>query len=539
MKFIENNAEKHSGVTMVMILGLKPLAKRYGLDPGCKYTRRALRAYVQGNRLTVDQLKYLALGAGRQVARYDVASGAGKGLVPHIGLNYAATKPLLVPVQDAAVKLETDFRENIGRGAGPNAEIMTTAIEESRAAIGEFFGYNPDRDVVIFTPNTSHGMFILMSLAARDPKSFFIISQAAHHSSMLPARRGNRYEYIRLNPDGTYDLNDIEQKLKAYSGETHPVLCIESSCNVTGYKNSVAKIAQIGAKYDTLLFIDHAQGASSMQLDLQALPGRVFMAMSGHKLYARDGSGVVIGPKEFFEGPALVPAGGTITGVTLEDIFYAKPPYNLEAGTPAYVGQVSLGKAAVVLSEAGMREIENAEERLTRLLMAQITQVPGLTVLGETDLDAVCRGPVFSFILNDNSGQRIPPGFILKALEVFHGVDSRPGQFCAHPYLYALLGASHEKALAHAVKHAEKGRAGCAALPGDPDFHAARLSFGFPTKEEDLLALPQMLVEVREMWPDRSALRLDPERGEFYLPGQARVLTAGDFTIHQTGPYTK
>ncbi|MBU0672354.1 MAG: aminotransferase class V-fold PLP-dependent enzyme [Candidatus Margulisbacteria bacterium] len=486
----------------------------------------------------MELLKYLALGSGTTVKVYSPRNGKAKGVVPHIGLNYAATKPLLVPVQDAAVSLETWYRENIGRGAGPNAEIMTMALEEAREAIGEFFGYNPAEHVVIFVQNTSQGMSVLTRVAARDPQSFFLISPAAHHSTMLPARETDHYDYFRLKPDGTYDLNDLEIKLKSYSRNHHPVLCVESSSNVTGYKNQITEIANIAARYNTLVFIDHAQGATSMQLDLSVLPGRVFLAVSGHKMYARDGSGAIVGPKDFFEGPSLIPAGGTITGVTLQDIFYAGPPYNFEPGTPAYIAQVSLGKAALTLARAGMVEIEKEEERLTRLVMANILNVPGLRVLGEANLDVVPRGPVISFSLKDDGGRNIPPGFVLKALEVFYGVDSRPGQFCAHPYLYTLLRASQMEALEHAMKHARKGRAGCAALPGDQDYHAARISFGFPTKDESLLDLPHMLTEVRAMWPDRSALKLDPEKGEFYLPGQDRILTRGTFSIHRTGRYT-
>ncbi len=518
--------------------GIRALARQHGLNPGCKNTRAALKAFVQGQPLALDQLRYLALGSGRRVQVYHPSTGKPAGLVPHIRLNYAATKPLLVPVQDAATRVETNFRENIGRGAGPNAEIMTGALEEARAAIGEFFGYDPDYHTVIFTPNTSHGMFVLTGIAMRDPKTLFIISASSHHSTMLPARETGRYDYFCLNPNGTYDLDDLELKLSVASQGAHPVLCIESSSNVNGNKNPIGAICEIAARYNTLVFIDHAQGASSMPIDFEALPGRVFIAMSGHKLYARDGSGVVIGPKEFFRGASLIPAGGTITGVTDQAIMYAEPPHNQEPGTPSYVAQVSLGKAVMLLSQAGMLEIEEEEERLTRLLMQSLVGVSGLEVLGEPNLDLVPRGPVVSFTLKDHKGDRIPPGFILKALEVFHGVDSRPGQFCAHPYLYHLLGVPHEEALAHARAHAERGKAGCAALPGDQDYHAARVSFGFPTREEHLLAIPQMLDEVRDMWPDRCALRLDRERGEFYFPGQSRVLTEGMFSLRQHGPYS-
>jgi hypothetical protein len=113
----------------------------------------------------------------------------------------------------------------------------------------------------------------------------------------------------------------------------------------------------------------------------------------------------------------------------------------------------------------------------------------------------------------------------------------RVGQFCAHPYLYFLHGASPEQALAHARLHADRHRAGCAALPGDERYHASRLSWGFPTPDAHLSDLPMMLDEIRKMWPNKCALRLDPVAGEFYFPGQPRVLTQGRFDLRQKGPY--
>ncbi|MFH1361270.1 MAG: aminotransferase class V-fold PLP-dependent enzyme, partial [bacterium] len=456
--------------------------------------------------------------------------------------NYAASKPILLPVAAAAFDLEVANRQNIGRGAGANAEIMTSVFEEARAAIGKFLGYDPAHHGVVFTANTTDGLNLLIALATRDPKCFFVGSLAAHHSSMLPARETNRFSFFDLKPNGTYDLDSLESKLNFCQGlGFRPIVCIESASNVTGIKNPVEKVCWLADKYGAKVFIDHAQGASSMKINLSELPSQVFVAFSGHKTYARDGSGAVVGPVEFFKGRAVKPGGGAITGVTkLEgDIYYAEPAHNLEAGTPAYIAQASLGKAVIVLEEAGMAEIAAREEVLTRGLMAGLLNFDWLHVLGESNLDVVPRGPVISFTVDGVDGQPIPPGFLAKALEVFYGVESRPGQFCAHPYIYHLLNVSDNDAHVHALKHVARGRAGCAALPGDQNYHALRFSFGFPTRSWQLGALPKMLAAVREMWPDQSVLSLDQARGEFFIPGQPRVLTSGTFSLYHRGPRPK
>ncbi|OGC36455.1 hypothetical protein A2311_03080 [candidate division WOR-1 bacterium RIFOXYB2_FULL_48_7] len=510
--------------------------KLFALD-GCRPTRQALGKYFKGERLDVAHLGRLAVGSGTKVKVFDPVSGQPLKEVTSLDLNYAATKPLLVPVADAALELETSFRANAGRGAGPKGEIITEALEQSRQAIGEFFEYDPQNHVVAFAPNTSTGMHLLTTLAVRDPQTFFVVSPAAHHSTMLPARETGHFTYFKLNPNGSYNLDHMEKMLKYIYVSRHPVICIESSSNVTGYKHPIKEICALAKKYGAMVLIDHAQGASSMAINLNELPGRVALAISGHKLYARDGSGAIVAPRDFLTGPAIVPSGGTITGVTFKRIMYAGPPHNMEPGTPAYIAQASLGKAVITLTQAGLNEIADAEERLTRLLMAQITQVNGLRVLGEPNLDLVPRGPIISFTMTDSEGNHIPPGFILKALEAFYGIESRPGQFCAHPLVYFLQGASEEQAYEHAARHQARGRAGCAALPGDEKYHAARLSFGFPTNEQHLLMVPQYLQTVRSLWSDGSALRLDAERGEFFIPGQPRSLTQGTFSLGQSTPY--
>ncbi|MFA6169674.1 MAG: aminotransferase class V-fold PLP-dependent enzyme [Candidatus Margulisiibacteriota bacterium] len=522
---------------------INQLAKRYQLNPTCPQTRHSLRSFINGEPLRLHHLRFLALGANRRVATYDPITGKPWGKTQHIGLNYGATKPLLVPIAEMADYLETNFRENVGRSSGPHAEIMTEALGEARRAIGDFVGYERDRHVVIFTPNTSVGMNLLVKKAVQDEQAVFLLSPVSHHSSQLPQRTNERsipFEFFQLLPNGTYDLDSIENLLHRFtkSGCYHPILCVESQSNVTGYKTPVEQLCWLAKKYRVKVFIDHAQGASSMKLDLKNLSGEVFIALSGHKLYARDGSGAIIGPKDFFRGAALDPAGGTISGVTSRDIHFADPPANFEPGTPAFIAQASLGKAVHLLTEAGLDNIAGFEAEMARRVIDSISRVKGLEILGESNIDLVPRGPVVSFIMRAANGDRIPPGFIGKALEVFFGVDARVGQFCAHPYVYSLLGVSEQEAIAHAMAHAKKSRAGCAALPGDQSAHAARISWGFPTPHEHLEKIPTMLEHIQRMWP-HGILALDAEAGEFYIPDQSRPLTSGQFSIFSNGRYEK
>ena len=106
-----------------------------------------------------------------------------------------------------------------------------------------------------------------------------------------------------------------------------------------------------------------------------------------------------------------------------------------EAGTPNILGTLSMGLVAQALLSVGMETVERRERDLTRKLLARIQSVPGVRVLGSTDLDAVPRAGVVSF---DVAGVHF--GLVAAYLDDFHNIAVRDGCFCANPYVRDLLG---------------------------------------------------------------------------------------------------
>ena len=70
------------------------IIKLYGLRPNNKVVNRAVDAFLKGEQLGVDHLKYLAIGSGTLADLHDPLSGKIRDEKVYRGkLNLAATKP--------------------------------------------------------------------------------------------------------------------------------------------------------------------------------------------------------------------------------------------------------------------------------------------------------------------------------------------------------------------------------------------------------------------------------------------------------------
>ena len=71
--------------------------------------------------------------------------------------------------------------------------------------------------------------------------------------------------------------------------------------NVTGIINPIQTIAELAQHYGAQLVVDAAQLAPHYPIKMQAGPVPIaFLTLSGHKIYAPFGSGVLIGPRAVF-----------------------------------------------------------------------------------------------------------------------------------------------------------------------------------------------------------------------------------------------
>jgi cysteine desulfurase / selenocysteine lyase len=425
--------------------------------------------------------------------------------VRYVNLDNAASTPALVEVRDGVNRF-LEFYSSVHRGVGYKSYLSTQAYEDARAIVAGFFGASLSDRVVIFGKNTTEALNKLSYRLAVHPDQIILSTIAEHHSNMLPWRLRHSFEMIDVLPDGAVDLDMLEGKIKQY-GSRIRLVAITGASNVTGYMPPIHDIARLVHSVGAELLVDAAQLAAHRKIEMRAIddPERIdYLTISGHKIYAPYGTGVLIGPRSTFErGVPEMVGGGEVEMVMLDEIIWAGPPDRDEAGSPNVVGSVALALALKALAHLGMDQVARHEKELTAYALQRLNEVPGLVFVGDGNpANVEQRTGVISFQLDGK------PNFLVAAiLGVEAGIAVRSGCFCAHPYLLNLLQITVEEQRAVCNEIAAGNRSN---IPG-----AVRASLGIYNSCEDVDLLVDALAMISA---DRYTGKyiLDPRTGEYH-----------------------
>src|SRR5207237_9153773 len=154
---------------------------------------------------------------------------------------------------------------------------------------------------------------------------------------------------------------------------------------VTGFVSPIREVAELAHRYGARISVDAAQLAPHHRIDVRPAddPGHLdFVSLSGHKMYAPYGAGVLVAPRDFFAGAPEVMGGGAIDIVTWDDTVWTDLPDREEAGSPNVIGAVALGVAIETVTELGFGEMLEYEVTLGRRLLGGLSRIPVVTVLG-------------------------------------------------------------------------------------------------------------------------------------------------------------
>ncbi len=353
----------------------------------------------------LNKLRMTCIGSGFQVQ-------VPEGSRPFINLDNAASTPALRPVWEAVCNT---WRQP--------EHVHREIIRDVSALCAEFLGASPENYEVIFASNTTEAINLAAESLSleRDPEFEPVVVNTLleHNSNEIPWREISGTTLIRLkvNPEGFVDTEELERQLNQYNKEGRygkkriRLVAVSGASNVLGTFNNLQEISRIVHLYGARLLVDAAQLVAHRKVEMENW-GVDYLALSGHKVYAPFGTGVLVVRKGLL---CFNPAGMDLIR---------------SSGEENVVGIAALGKSLHLLQKVGFDLIREEEQALTRKALEGMSGIPGLKIHGIKDPDSpqfMNKGGVIPFEVKGMMSDKVA-----KELDSRGGIGVRAGCHCAH-----------------------------------------------------------------------------------------------------------
>jgi cysteine desulfurase len=280
--------------------------------------------------------------------------------------DHNATTPVSEEVLDAYLPVLRDVYGNAS-SIHQFGQAAKQQFEQARRQTAEFLHCDP-KEVVFLSGGTEADNLALFGVARPSAKpGKHIITTTIEHPAVLNAcaqleREGVAVTYISPEENGVVDPDRIRHALRP---ETILISVMHAN-NELGTVNPLKEIAAIAREAGVLLHSDGVQAAGKIAVDVSAL-GVDFYALSGHKIYAPKGVGVLYVRK----GVELAPM-----------IFGGRHEGGRRPGTENVAGAVAFSAAAHWMHLHGESERARLAGLRDRLEKGILTRVPDAHVNG-------------------------------------------------------------------------------------------------------------------------------------------------------------
>ncbi len=385
---------------------------------------------------TIDNIRDYVIGVDEPVELQDGT------MAPMINFDNAATTPPLKPVLDK-VDEEMKMYGSIGRGFSQKSNHSTDIYNETRETVLNFLNADPDMYTCFYVNSTTDGLNKLASALIESEDDLVLCTRIEHHANDLSWRERCNVIYAEVDEDGRIIYDDIERLLTENEGKVKYV-SVTAASNVTGYVTDVHRVAKMAHAHGAKIIVDGAQIVAHRQFSMTGETPEEnidFFVFSAHKMYSPYGGGAVVGPwEDLIQHMPEFYGGGIVKLVTDYEVSYKSAPEVYEAGSPNYAGVVGMAKAMEVLQEVGFDAISEHEQKLNRRLIDGLKKLDNVIIYGDTE-NIEDRVGVVTFNFED-----INSYVLAQQLSNSKAVATRRGAFCAHPYVWRMMGISDEQA---------------------------------------------------------------------------------------------
>jgi len=324
-------------------------------------------------------------------------------------------------------------------GAFATSRDSDLILDEAHAAMADFLNAARPQEIIFGNNMTTLTLHISRSLArGLNPSDGIVVTRLDHDANISPwllvaEDRGCKVTWIDFDvEDCTLKLDEFEQAL-----ERKPkIVALGYASNAVGTINPVQKMTEMAHAAGALVYVDAVQYAPHGPIDVQSL-GVDFLVCSSYKFFGPH-AGILYGRTDLLDelkAYKVRPAPDALPG-------------KFETGTQNHEGIAGvlgaleyfewLGKTFGAGQEEDLRErgysgrrlelkkamtvLHLYELELSRLLLSELTQVPGLRLYGPADpgkLDG--RVPTFSFTLEGRHPRAVAEALAAAGIYVWDG----------------------------------------------------------------------------------------------------------------------
>ena len=315
--------------------------------------------------------------------------------------NAATSYPKPAEVIEAVKNSMIFYGANPGRSGYDFSVKTAEEVFLTRVKLNDFFnGYGSE--YVSFFSNCTYALnTAIKGIVKRG--DHIVISSLEHNSVLRPVYALKKagvadYSVFRADENEEVLLNNFR---KVFRKKTR--LCVVTSVsNVFGNILPLKKMSEIAHKNGALFFVDGAQGAGVIKLDMKAM-GIDCLCVPGHKgLLGPMGTGALL-HKNLQFNPIVQGGTGTSSFVYSQPCEY---PERLESGTLNVPGICGLRKGVEILESIGIDEVFQRESDLCELLFNGLKEVENVK-LYRGYYDRKKFAPIVTFNVKDYHSERV------------------------------------------------------------------------------------------------------------------------------------
>lgn len=208
-----------------------------------------------------------------------------------IYLDNNATTCVAPEVFEAMKPLFCDFYGNASSMHSFGGQVGAMLVE-ARERVAHLIGAHPEEIVFTSCGTESDSTAFNAALEAQPDKRHIITTKVEHPAVIALGQqlesRGYEVTWLPVDDKGRMDLDELRASLRKDTA----LVSIMFANNETGTVFPMAEIADIVKSRDVLLHTDAVQSVGKLPINLASLPID-YLALSGHKLHAPKGIGVL------------------------------------------------------------------------------------------------------------------------------------------------------------------------------------------------------------------------------------------------------